>query len=114
MRKAKRITTEFNQLCVWPATMLGEETPKAFEKFMQKTFDVRVMFAEEVVTIPRPDRDEEGGRHDLLFYVHDEDITKFAIPRFTHGIRWWEDAISNPREAAIYAEEVLKKYSKTW
>ena len=88
----------YNQLCVWPATIVGEEDKKEFIDFMKDTFDVRVKYYTEVLTNPDIDEDgneveDTGGRNDLLFHVHDDDISKFAVNRLTYGIRWWEDVI---------------------
>ncbi len=108
------MANEFTQLCVWPATMLGEYTAKEFEDFMKEQFGVRVKFEIETVTNGSVERNEEGGRHDLLFYVHSEDIGKFAVPRLVAGIRWWEDVIKYNDGAYLYSDEILKKYPATW
>lgn len=106
---------KFTQLCVWEGTMLGDKTPQEFEEWLSKQFNgVRFKFAEEVVTLGSAERKEEGGRHDLLFYVHTDDIGRFAIPRFTLGIRWWEDVVSYNNRAYLYEPEVLARYPVTW
>lgn len=105
---------QFKQLCVWPGTMLGDNTVNDFEKFIKETFDVRVKFAEEVITNGSKERDEEGGRHDLFFFVHNEDISKFAVKRLAYGIRWWEDVVSYNDGAYLYSQEILDKYSVNW
>lgn len=106
----------YNQLCVWPGTTLEESTGEDLEKFFQEQ-GFRVKFAEEVITLPdvKDSRVVEGtgGRHDLLFYIHNEDITKFAIPRLRMGIRWWEDVFYNHGEG-IYPQSIIDKYPKTW
>jgi len=71
----------FNQLCVWLGTMLGDNTEEDFVNFIKKEFDVRAKFAEIVVTNGSIERNEEGGRHDLLFFVHNEDVGKFAVKK---------------------------------
>ena len=103
----------YNQLCIWEGTVLADATPEQFEKDILNIFGVRVKFAEEVVTLPCESSGEEGGRHDLLFYVHDEDIGKFAIPRLAAGIRWWEDVFYNGQEYR-YPDEILNKYPVKW
>jgi hypothetical protein len=72
------------------------------------------MFCEEVITNGSEERNEEGGRCDILFYIHDEDIRKFALPRLSLGIRWWEDVVKYNDGAYLYSEEILKKYPVTW
>ena len=106
------------QLCVWQGTTLGEDTAENFVAFMKKEFDVRIKF--DSVQITRPDRDrsgdripETGGRSDIFFYVHSGDVMKFAIPRLTAGIRWWEDVLAGGG-AYLYAPQFLKSHPKTW
>ena len=107
---------EFKQLCVWPGTILGDNTVQDFEDFFkQQGFTVK--FAEEVETSPDVKDGKvvegTGGRHDIFFYIASEDISKFAIPRLGMGIRWWEDIIGNGG-AVIYPNSVLEKYPVTW
>jgi hypothetical protein len=102
---------KYIQLCVWPATILGDYTPAQFELYMKEEFGVRVKFEEEVIT--EADSEGEGGRHDLFFYVHSDDIGKFAIPRMSVGIRWWEDVVAN-NSHKIYPKNIKHKYQKTW
>lgn len=96
---------KFNQLCVWPGTIVGQDQIEKFNKFMKKEFKIRVKYVEEVVL--------KTGRNDLLFYIHDDDVMKFAVPRFEYGIRWWEDVYFNNQQKE-YPKEFIKKYPKTW
>ena len=110
----------YTQLCVWPATSLDGDTPQYFEQFMLDELGVRVKYHTEVKTLPDLDKNgnlipDTGGRNDLFFYVHNEDIPKFAIPRFRWGIRWWEDVISPiNRNKHLYTEEFLENHPPTW
>jgi hypothetical protein len=104
---------KFNQLCVWPGTIVGKDQIKDFEKFFKDEMGTRVKYVEEIETLPTPDEEGTGGRNDVFFYVHDEDIDKFAIPRLSMGIRWWEDVLGNGN-GVLYPQEVLTKYPKTW
>lgn len=90
---------EYVQVCVWPGCILGGQTIQDFENFMLKEFRVRIQYLESVQT--GPDRNEDGhpventgGRNDILFAVHQEDIKLFAVPRLSAGIRWVEDVMS--------------------
>lgn len=103
----------FSQLCVWPATIVGQDEIKDFEEFFKDQMDVRVKYAEEVETLPTEGEPDTGGRNDVFFYVHDEDVEKFAIPRLRMGIRWWEDVLGNGG-GVLYTQEVLDKYPKKW
>lgn len=78
----------FTQVVVWPHTLLGEgNTESDFQQFVTETFDARIKLIGE----HRINED----RTDLLFYIHSEDIPKFAIPRLTWGMRWLEDVMAN-------------------
>ena len=108
---------DFNQLCVWASTQLGDKTDKDFEYFMKEEFGCRAKLASTETTLPdvkggRP-VSGTGGRTDLFFYIHDDDLEKFAVPRMEYGIRWWEDVLSNGG-GVLYEKAVLKKYPKRW
>ena len=102
----------YNQVCVWPGTVLKEDQVGDFvSHFAENGF--RIQHLETVITAPDVGDPESGGRHDLLFAVHDEDIMRFAIPRLQMGIRWIEDALDNESDNhSIYPERV-KEY-RTW
>lgn len=104
----------FKQLCVWPGTILGDSTVEEFVNFFKEHYNVRIKFAEEVITNGSIERNEKGGRNDILFYIHDEDIDKFAVKRLAVGIRWWEDVVSYNNEAYLYNQEILDKYPVKW
>lgn len=109
----------FNQLCVWPATLVGEENIEKFENFFLTDLNVRVKFLTEIKTLPDLDNDynlipETGGRNDVFFYIHDEDITKFAIPRLNLGIKWWEDVIKyNDTSKHLYTKDFITQHPPT-
>lgn len=105
---------QFTQLCVWQGCVMGDNTPEDFEKYLLAEMDVRVKFAEEVTTNGSAEKHEEGGRKDLLFFIHADDISKFAVKRLMMGIRWWEDVVSYNDGAYLYSEEILNKYPVTW
>lgn len=109
----------FNQLCVWPATTLGDSAPQELVDFFQEEFNTRIQFEQEVITNPDLDAngdeiEDTGGRTDLFFYVHDDDIASFALPRLQMGIRWWEDVVSYNDNSHLYSKEILDKYPVTW
>ena len=83
----------FKQVCVWEATILGPERIDEFVRWGMDTFGVRFHFLEEVKTLP--DENGPGGRNDLIFAIHNEDVGKFAIPRLSYGIRWIDDVFLN-------------------
>ena len=110
---------KYNQLCVWPATVVGKDDVKDLEDFFKKEMDVRVKYKTEVLTNPDLDGDgnevpDTGGRNDLFFYVHDDDIGKFAVPRLSMGIRWYEDVVSYNDGAYLYPQSFLEENPITW
>lgn len=110
--------SNFNQLCVWQGVTLGEYTNKDFEKFMQNQFNVKIKFEACIETLPNLDVfnnpiKNTGGRFDLFFYIHDEDIQKFAVPRLSVGIRRWEDVLNN-KNNYLYSKEFIASHPKLW
>ena len=117
MTKAK---SPFNQVCVWGSTVVGKEKVKAFEDFMKSEWGARVKYLEEIKTLPDMKNGEPvkgtGGRNDVFFVIHDDDITKFAVKRsrMDPPARWIEDVLgneTNTKNGSIYPEHV-KKYRK--
>lgn len=112
------IMENYTQLCLWAGTVVGPENIAAFESYMLDVMGVRIKYAEEVVTLPTlTDGVREvgtGGRTDVLFYVHDDDISKFAIKKLEYGIRWWEDVIKYNPHHNIYPNAIMEKYQPTW
>jgi len=107
-----KIEERFSQVCVWPSTIVGKEKIKDFEEFMMKEFKTRVQYLEEIKTFPDKvngkSDPETGGRNDVFFAVHDEDVGKFAIPRLAVGIRWIEDVLSKVNyNQKIYPKRVF-------
>jgi len=111
--------SKFNQLCVWPGTMMGDSTPQDLTDFFQENFNTRIQFETETITNPDLDKngnpiEDTGGRHDLFFFIHDDDISSFAVPRLMVGIRWWEDVVSYNDNSHLYSTEILNKYPINW
>ena len=105
---------EFNQLCVLQGCLMPEGGAKELESFFKDEFEVKVKFETEVKTLPdKPGCTETGGRNDIFFYIADDDIGKFAVPRLSMGIRWYDDVLRNGG-GKLYPTEVLEKYEKTW
>ena len=78
----------FKQVCVWQWTTLWKWTVKDFENFIKEKLNSRIKFIEEITTNP-------WWRTDLFFYIHTDDIMKFAVPRLWYWIRWLEDVYWN-------------------
>ena len=111
------IKNQFNQLCVGPGTVVGDskKVQEDFVKFFKDELGVTVKYETEVKTLPDPGDlgMKTGGRNDIFFYIADDDIGKFAVPRFSMGVRWWEDVLGNGN-GKLYPTEILEKYNKTW
>lgn len=112
-------TNDYTQLCVWPGTSIGDSTATDFESFFLDEMKTRVRYYAEVKT--QSDIDESGnpvpdtgGRNDIFFYVHTEDIPAFAVPRLKMGIRWWEDVVGYNDNSHLYTEEFLSAHPLTW
>jgi len=101
----------YQQVCIWPGTLMGDSTPEDFEKHFSD-LGFKVQFLEEIETKPDvQDPYNTGGRHDVFFAIHNDDVLRFAIPRLAMGIRWIEDStaeINNYHLNPIYPERVLK------
>jgi hypothetical protein len=103
----------YTQVCVWPGTILGESGEEDFVNFMKEEFNTRVQFLEEITTKPDTGSDGTpkpgtGGRIDLFFAVHKDDIGHFAIPRLHARISWIEDVLSRDNYTSrIYPERVF-------
>ena len=106
--------SEFNQLCVLQGTIMPDGGAEELEKFFKEEMGVTVKFETQVKTLPdTPECTETGDRNDIFFYIADDDIGKFAVPRLQMGVRWWEDVLGNGA-SNLYTEEFLEKYKKGW
>lgn len=97
----------YTQLCVLQG--IADPLPD-LKPLLEAEFGIRVQMAEEFTTTP--DSFGPGGRRDVLFYVHDEDVQRFAIPRLQYGIRWWEDVLLNGPDHV--PAHIVDKYPDTW
>ena len=86
----------YTQVCVFPGIIVDEDKIQEFVDRIKEVFDTRVQYLETILTKPDLDDPENtGGRSDVFFAVHQDDIGKFAVKRLQYGIRWIEDAMSN-------------------
>ena len=86
----------YTQVCVFPGLLVDENKIQVFTDLIKEAFDTRVQYLETILTKPDVDDPENtGGRSDVFFAVHQDDIGKFAVRRLQYGIRWIEDAMSN-------------------
>ena len=101
-------------LTVWPGTIVEEGDEEKVMQFFDKALGIEPVIVGCVRTLPDlehrgMEKPETGGRSDFFFYVKMEDISRFAVPRFQFGMRWWEDIFYNKGQD-IYPEEFLLAY----
>ena len=121
-----KLKNEFIQVCICPGCIVvDDKNPQKstqdkideFEQFMSKEFNVRTQYLEEIKTKPDCDREHKivegtGGRNDLFFAVHNDDIGQFAVPRLSMGIRWIEDVLAPTNyKCQIYPKRVFEYIS---
>ena len=87
-------------LTVWPGTIVEEGDEEKVMQFFDKALGIEPVIVGCVRTLPDPEhrdmeKPETGGRSDFFFYVKMEEISRFAVPRFQYGMRWWEDIFFN-------------------
>jgi len=108
-------TEDYKQVCVWPGVLINNDV-NGFTDFMKQHCNVRVVYLEEIKTAPDMHNGcpvaGTGGRNDVLFAVHNDDVGYFAIPRLTMGVRWVEDVLDNEEDHSIYPAHI-KEY-RTW
>jgi hypothetical protein len=119
LNQIKMKKENYTQLCVWQGVVLDGFTTEEFVDWMKEKFDARIKFECEIQTLPDLDSngnpiEDTGGRNDVFFYVHQDDISHFALPRLKAGIRWWEDVVGYNNNAYLYPKNILEKYQLTW
>jgi len=108
----KELADGFTQVVVWPATIVKDEEIEDMIQWFADEFKVRIQFLETIIT--KPGDGGPGGRSDVLFALHNEDIGKFVIPKLRLGCRWIEDVIDNARSdggLCIYPNHFVEYYS---
>ena len=99
----------YTQLCVWVGTILEDNQIREFEEFFSD-IGYRVKYSDKFKETKSRGLDNLSC---ILFYIHKDDIPRFAIRRFNFGnISWWEDYVDNWKE--YIPKTILSKYKKTW
>jgi len=112
MNKSVKLKKDFHQVCIWPGTIIEKDQIEDLEKEMKKVCGTRIQYLETIFTKPNTDRDgfeekDTGGRSDVLFAVHKNDVAIFALPRLKMGIRWIEDVLAKGNyRCPIYPDRV--------
>ena len=110
-----KLNEGFKQVCVWPGTIVEPGDEENFVQLIKEIFDTQVQYLEQIKTKPDLDTDglpieDSGGRNDLFFAVHQDDVGKFAVPRLAYGIRWIEDAMAEHNHTKHLYPERIKGY----
>lgn len=101
-----------SQVCVWPGTVVGPGKVADFESFMRTDLGARVQYLEEITT--GPGKGGPGGRTDVFFAVHEDDVVRFAIARLRLGVMSWvEDAIADINGGCVLYPDRVRAYC-TW
>lgn len=108
----------FTQVVVWPGTIVGADRVDEFEAWLLSDLNVRGQYLEEILTNPDKsdfgnDVPDTGGRNDVFFTVHADDIPKFSHARFAYGMRWLEDVI-NPQNKGSHLYPARVQEYKSW
>ncbi len=105
-----KLHKDYPIVCVWPGTGLPEGQEQDLVDWFKTEFGVKVQFLEVIFT--KPDRGdkgpEAGGRSDVFFAVHKEDVMKFAMPKIQIEARWLEDVLDKGNyRSPIYPHRVF-------
>jgi hypothetical protein len=117
MNKSVKLKDGFNQVCVWPGTIIEKDQIEDLEKEMIRICNTKIQYLETIKTTPDTDRDGfevagTGGRIDVFFAVHKDDVGKFALPKLEMGIRWLEDVLAKGNyRCPIYPDHVYNYVS---
>lgn len=123
------VSNDYQVLCVWPGCVLigadanTSELTNSEKADIKELVDwgmnelgVRFKYEDEILTNPNLDSDNQpvkntGDRNDLFFYIHNDDIPKFAVKRLGYGIRWFEDVVSPENNGQhLYPKAIGEKY----
>lgn len=85
-RRSARIAANSNPfargpVCVWQNTPLKHAGHSL--ALLSTAYGVRVKFVAATVTLPSQQGGIDGGRNDVAFLVHPDDVDTFAVRRFT-------------------------------
>jgi len=109
MSKEIELKQDHDQVCVWLATVIqNAKDPMSvedFEDYMLVELDYRVQYMFEYKTLP--DNSGEGGRNDVVFALHNDDVNRMMgdrLIRFGGDIKWYNDYKNN------YGKQIPSKY----
>jgi hypothetical protein len=107
----------YNILALWPSIVVQKDDEDSVQEFMSNMgckHPIKLVGCVETLPDWHERNDEEpttGGRIDLAFYFHSEDIYRIAVRRLQHGIRWWEDVVANDIEHGLNKGMIYEEYT---
>jgi len=109
-RENVQLHKDYTVVCVWPAMILGEGQEQKMVDRFKTEFDTRIQFLEVIFTEPDPQdsNPDAGGRSDIFFAIHKEDVGKFVIPKLQIRARWLCDVLAKCNYSSpIYPNRVF-------
>ncbi len=106
----------FDQVCIWQGVHIPVDEMRFFEAFFKQEMHARVQFLEVLVTKPDSENGVDipntGGRPDILFAVHNDDIEQILRVKLRFQFRWIEDVLSFYNyKYPVYPDRVFKYIS---
>ena len=109
----------YTQVCVWPDQILPGTNIKNFIQYFRDQ-GFRIQHLETLITscdrdnfgVPIP---ETGGRIDVIFAIHDDDLMRFCTSILRKKVRWIEDVLDNEARKKNYSTYPLRVHKyRTW
>jgi hypothetical protein len=109
-----KLEKDYEQVCVFSGmTIAGEKDVNDLINFIKEEFNVRIQYLECIETGPDVNHHGKsvsgtGGRHDVFFAIHKEDLGRFVIPKIQTGASWIEDVLAKCNYTSpIYPKRVF-------
>lgn len=95
----------FKQIVIWLGTIVGTDSINEFESYFLKELGFKVKYLSEFKL------NNENKNNCVLFYIHTDDIPKFAMFRLTTmDMKWFEDFVENNMDEGIIPDDIMKLY----
>ena len=106
--KSEQRSENYSQLMVWEGTLIDESEYADFQEFIASEIGSKnpVKIIGTVKTLRG--YGGPGGRSDMFFIVHNDDINRFAIGKMKIRLRWYEDVLDNTPD--IYPKSFTTSY----
>ena len=113
--KSQEIKTDENYkiAVMWHDACFDPTRLAAFKRLFKEEFGLAhdIRWIGEVITFKTPGVPDTGGRHDVAFLVHEDDIPKISVThRLELGFRWFWDVIGNG-DSRLYPLHFRRAYT---